>query len=113
MRIKRLLYATACIGFLFSSCSQPVVNEAETPAVSTPDARIIATIYNSGFEHAHDTYNGISSASDGKIYYVLCSQLMDIAGQMYCFDPKSGTTEHLGDLTEICGEKGYEGCCTG
>ena len=30
---------------------------------------------------------------------------MDVAGQMYSFDPKSGTIEHLGDLTEICGEK--------
>ena len=30
---------------------------------------------------------------------------MDVAGQMYSFDPKTGTTEHLGDLTEICGEK--------
>ena len=30
---------------------------------------------------------------------------MDVAGQMYSFDPKTGTIEHLGDLTEICGEK--------
>lgn len=73
--------------------------------VSTPDARITATVYDSGFEHSHDTYNGLSSASDGKIYYVLCSELMDVAGQFYCFDPESGEIEHLGDLTELCGEK--------
>jgi hypothetical protein len=30
---------------------------------------------------------------------------MDIAGQMYSLDPKTGSIEHLGDLTEICGEK--------
>jgi len=75
------------------------------PQDSTPDRKIIATVYNSGFEHSHDTYNGLSSASDGKIYYVLCSELMDVAGQMYCLDPKTGKTEHLADLTEICGEK--------
>jgi len=90
---------------MIASCKQPLPQQAETVLQSTPDAKITATVYNSGFEHAHDTYNGISTASDGKVYYVLCSQLMDVAGQMYSFDPKSGNIEHLGDLTEICGEK--------
>jgi hypothetical protein len=93
------------IMLVLASCNQAVKPETENPVVSTPDARIIATIYDSGFEQAHDTYNGISSASDGKIYYVLCSQLMDVAGQMYSYDPKARIIEHLGDLTEICGEK--------
>jgi hypothetical protein len=108
--LKRISYIVLVSGILFLTgcCPQQQPVQPEKQAVSTPDARIIATVYNSGFEHAHDTYNGISSASDGKIYYVLCSQLMDIAGQMYCFDPKSGKTEHLGDLTEICGEKGMK-----
>ncbi len=105
MKLQFLSIIPVFISLLSVSCSQSPQPIAKTDPVSTPDARIIATVYNSGFEHAHDTYNGISSASDGKIYYVLCSQLMDIAGQMYSFDPKTGTTEHLGDLTEICGEK--------
>jgi hypothetical protein len=105
MKSYKLNIVSALIIFLIASCSPPLKPEVESHIVSTPDARITATVYNSGFEHAHDTYNGISSASDGKIYYVLCSQLMTVAGQMYSFDPKTGTTEHLGDLTEICGEK--------
>lgn len=104
MRILRLLTASVCLVLTVSSCKQ-YPEKVEKQPQSTPDAKIIATVYNSGFEHAHDTYNGISTASDGKIYYVLCSQLMDVAGQMYSFDPKSGTIDHLGDLTEICGEK--------
>lgn len=105
MKFKFFYFIPVFISLLTVSCSQSAQQIAKTDPVSTPDARIIATVYNSGFEHAHDTYNGISSASDGKIYYVLCSQLMDVAGQMYSFDPKSGTIEHFGDLTEICGEK--------
>jgi len=108
MKIMRALFAAACIGLVFTSCQRNTVKEEEAALQSTPDDRIIATVYNSGFEQAHDTYNGISSASDGRIYYVLCSQLMDIAGQMYSFDPKTGAIEHLGDLTEICGEKGMK-----
>jgi hypothetical protein len=105
MKFKIFYFIPVFISLVTVSCSQSPQPVAKTDLVSTPDARIIATVYNSGFEHAHDTYNGISSASDGKIYYVLCSQLMDVAGQMYSFDPKTGTNEHLGDLTEICGEK--------
>ena len=66
---------------------------------------LIATPYNSGFAHAHDTYNGLSAAGDGKIYYILCSELMDVGGQMYCFDPNTAHIAHLGDLSEMCGEK--------
>jgi len=105
MRILRLFITAAIIPIVLISCNQNSGPKAEPVLKSTPDAKIIATVYNSGFEHAHDTYNGISTASDGKVYYVLCSQLIDVAGQMYSFDPKTGTIEHLGDLTEICGEK--------
>jgi len=91
--------------FIAMSCTQPVKQETENKIVSTPDAKITATVYNSGFEHSHDTYNGLSSASDGKIYYVLCSEGIDLAGQMYAFDPKTDSVEHVGDLTEVCSEK--------
>jgi hypothetical protein len=101
----RYLLIILILGLALTNCTQDPGSEAKMTNVSTPDAKLIATVFDSGFEHAHDTYNGISSASDGKLYYVLCSQLMDVAGQMYSFDPKTGTTEHLGDLSEICGEK--------
>lgn len=65
-----------------------------------------AKTYNSGFPEAHDTYNALSTASDGRIYYVLSSDLLEIGGKMYVYDPKTDETELLADLTEICGEKG-------
>ena len=105
MKITQILPAILLLALGMFNCKQSVKPAADLPMVSTPDAQMIATVYNSGFEHSHDTYNGLSSASDGRIYYVLCSQLMDVAGQMYCFDPKTGKTGHLADLTEICGEK--------
>lgn len=67
--------------------------------------RLIAKVYNSQFEYSHDTYNGLSSASDGRIYYVLSSELIDTGGQMYSFDPENEKIEHSGDLTEMSGEK--------
>lgn len=82
--------------------TENILNSSDYPGT------LIATTCNSGFTLAHDTYNGISAASDGKIYYVLCSQSVDTGGQMYSFNPVNGDIRHLGDLTEVCGEKGLK-----
>ena len=67
---------------------------------------LTARHYYSGFPLAHDTYNALSAASDGKIYYVLSSASAEQGGQMFCYDPQSDRIKFLGDITEICGEKG-------
>ena len=79
----------------------------------TVNSSLVARTYNSGFEEAHDTYNGMLAASDGKIYYVLSSQSIDVGGQMFSFDPKTEKITHVGDLTEACGEKGLQAIVQG
>lgn len=64
----------------------------------------IAQKYYSGFPFAHDTYNAISRASDGKIYYILSSEQINEGGKMYVYDPGSDGITFLADLTNICGE---------
>ncbi len=71
-----------------------------------PPATLTATVYDSGFELAHDTYNGMGTGSDGRIYYVLSSESIDVGAQVCVFDPPTRSIRHLGDLTEACGEKG-------
>ncbi|MFN7919480.1 MAG: hypothetical protein U0Q16_05250 [Bryobacteraceae bacterium] len=63
-----------------------------------------AKTFDSGFPEGHDTYNGMAAASDGCIYYVLCSALPDVAARMFRHDPGSGAVTCLGDLTSACGE---------
>jgi hypothetical protein len=82
-----------------------IMNDISLNAQPETKKPLTATRYFSGFALAHDTYNAISAASDGRIYYVLSSQPHDVAGQMYRYDPKLDKTEFLADLTEICGEK--------
>src|SRR5512140_1148987 len=86
--------------FLMAGCALP-------PAATTPAAekRLTARIYDSGFADAHDTYNGMGAASDGRIYYVLSSEKHDVAAVMCSLDPATGQVKRLGDLTEACGEK--------
>ena len=89
----------------------PGVTEAAEAAEASP--KLIADCYDSGFQFSHDTYNGMGTGSDGKIYYVLCTTSHDVAGQMYCFDPATKQIKHLGDLTEACGEKGMKAVAQG
>jgi hypothetical protein len=90
------------------------VEWATAQPVNIPDGnsyqgkKLIAKTYDSGFALAHDTYNGMGTGSDGKIYYVLSSENIDVGAQMYCFDPRKKSIRHLGDLTEACGEKGLK-----
>ena len=71
-------------------------------------ARLTARVFNSGFALSHDTYNGMACATNGKVYYVLCSESIDTGAQMYSYDPATDKIEHLGDLTEASGEKGLK-----
>lgn len=94
----------------------PCPAQGATQGEANPSAeprRLVAQTYNSGFELAHDTYNGMGAASDGKIYYVLSSESIDIGAQMYAFDPVTRRIAHCGDLTEACGEKGSKSIVQG
>lgn len=75
---------------------------SETELAIAPS--ITARKYYSGFDLAHDTYNALTTASDGKIYYVLSSDSIQAGGQFFCFDPITDKTRFIGDLTAICGE---------
>lgn len=91
--------AVVCFAALLAACGCQSENAAKR-------GRLTARVHNSGFEYAHDTYNGISTASDGKIYYVLSSAEIDKPAEMFCFDPSGGAIKRLGDLDEACGQKG-------
>jgi len=74
------------------------------PNYRTTNGQLLAKRYFSGFPLAHDTYNAISKASDGKIYYVLSSESIEEGGKMYVYDPLTDQTSFLADLTSVCGE---------
>ncbi|WP_321474117.1 hypothetical protein [uncultured Paludibaculum sp.] len=99
----RIVFAVAVTASAVS-CSRSVPHPAIAPAEPN-EKRLVARTYNSGFALAHDTYNGLTAGSDGRIYYVLCSERHDVAGQMYVFDPGNQQIRHVGDLTEASGER--------
>jgi hypothetical protein len=91
----------------------PLIVGCKNDKQQTGSQPLVATHYYSGFEGAHDTYNAISTASDGKIYYILSSATYDQGGQIYCYDPKTDKITFLADLTDVCGEKGQNAISQG
>jgi hypothetical protein len=88
--------------------------DAEARQILNPtDSLLVAKPYYSGFTLAHDSYNAISSISDGQIYYVLSSDSIDEGGKMYVYNPITDQIKYLGDLTEICREKGKKAISQG
>ena len=94
-------------GFLIIACAAAIAgvscgNDRVNAAVT--GQRLTASIIPSGFREAHDSYNAVSTASDGRIYYVLSSEKPDLAAQMFVYDPASGKSTRIGDLNEAAGE---------
>ncbi len=95
-----LTLAFSALAVLAGGCSSGGSRQAG------PDQeKMIARQFYSGFADAHDTYNAISPASDGCVYYVLSSTRYDVGGQFYRYDPGSDRTEFIADLSEALGEK--------
>lgn len=91
--------------FLLGCNQKQSSNETGGENQLTTKTSLVAKRYFSGFEDAHDTYNAISKANDGKIYYVLSSTKHDVGGQFYSYDPVTDKTEFIADLSEALGEK--------
>lgn len=79
-------------------------NEQNSSMRADSQDHLTAKYYNSGFELATRTYNSISAASNGKIYYVLSSHEITEGGKMYSYDPSSENIEFIADLTNASGE---------
>jgi len=89
----------------FSGCGRPPAGSAHA---NGPAREIVARAFQSPISFSSHTYNALSAASDGRIYYVLSSNRLDTGGQMYAYDPRTDKIARLGDLTEAVGEKGLK-----
>ena len=67
---------------------------------------LTAQLIDTRYPDAHDTYNGLSAASDGSIYYVFCVESWTQGGRVQRYHPSARQSTLIGDLTEACGEAG-------
>lgn len=70
-----------------------------------PQQHLVAESFDSRFDLAHDSYNCITAADDGYIYYVLASADAIEGGRVYRFDTVAKTVQQLSELNTCCGER--------
>ena len=88
-------------------CGYFFVFASALAAESVSTGVLAARWHNAGFD-GDDSYNGVTAASDGKIYYVISAHKIDHGAQMFSYDPATGKVSRIADLTEACGEKGLK-----
>lgn len=103
--MKSFLPSWATAISVFALAGSPGVSAEISGAESASPTGLTANVIDSGFAQSRDTYNGLTCASNGLIYYVLCSNSIDRGAQMYSYNPGTKEVQHLGDLTEAAGEK--------
>jgi hypothetical protein len=84
-----------------------------TPIVPPAVYAFTARTYDSQFPNAAATYNSLSTASDGNVYYALTSEVFNVGAQMYRYDPVADAITHLADLTDVAGEKNLDAVVQG
>ena len=77
---------------------------ADVPAAVYKDGPVIGRMIDAGFYYGDSNYHAICQASDGNVYYVICSHNKKSGARMFRCNPKSNEVTMIGDLTDVVGE---------
>ena len=97
---------------LFAGCNQdPEQKKSLKPLIHTAGAvykegPIKGKMIDAGFLYGDSAYHGITQASDGYVYYVICSHHIDSSACMFKYNTESGEVTMIANLTEMLGENG-------
>lgn len=76
----------------------------QIPGTVYKDGPVKAKMIDGDFLYGDSNYNGITYASDGSVYYVICSHNKRSGAQLFRYNPRIGEVDNVGDLTTIVGE---------
>ncbi len=82
----------------------PVIADDNVPGAVYKDGPVTGKMIDAGFHYGDSNYHAICHASDGNVYYVICSHNKKSGSQMFRYNPKTGENTMIGDLTDIVGE---------
>ncbi|MEH6682029.1 MAG: hypothetical protein V7724_15895 [Sediminicola sp.] len=78
--------------------------QKDTAVTVYRDGPVKGKMIDAGFLYGDSNYNAIAHASDGNVYYVICSHNKKSSAQFFRYDPRTGSVDNIGDLTDIVGE---------
>jgi hypothetical protein len=96
------------IGLMAVMCAL-ILTAASLSAQDVPGAvykpgPVIGRMIDAGFIYGDSNYNAIIQASDGNVYYVICSHNKKSGAHLFRYDPRTEKTNMVADLTATVGE---------
>lgn len=102
--LASLAMVFSAAGYTTGSGGKKVPVDAVAAGAVYREGPVTGTMIDSGFLYADSNYQGIARASDGNVYYVLCSHHLDSNACMFRYNPKSGEVKMIGNMNELVGE---------
>lgn len=90
------------LSFIASPISFSIAQQI--PGTVYKDGPVRAEMIDGNFLYGDSNYNGITYASDGNVYYVICSHNKKSGAHLFRYNPRIGEVHIVGDLTSIVGE---------
>lgn len=101
--MKKAPVSSACI-ILLAAWIVSVSAGAEIPGAVYREGPVVGRMVDAEFPYGDSNYHAIIQASDGNVYYVICSHNKAAGARMFCYHPNTDEVEMIGDLTDVLGE---------
>ena len=95
---------TAVLIVLFAFGTQVSLADDDIPGAIYKDGPVVGKMIDNGFLYGDSNYHAIINASDGNVYYVICSHNKKSGSELFRYNPRTGAVDMVGDLTDIVGE---------
>jgi hypothetical protein len=76
----------------------------EFPGAVYKPGPVTGKMIDAGFIYGDSNYHAIIQASDGNVYYVICSHNKKSGAHMFRYNPRTDEVKMIGDLTAVVGE---------
>lgn len=76
----------------------------DIPGFVYKDGVVRGKMVDAGFDLGDSNYHAVIQASDGNVYYVICSHNRKSGARMFRYDPRTDNVDMIGDLTDVVGE---------
>ncbi len=89
---------------VFAAGNATISADDRVPGAVYKDGPFMGKMIDAGFLYGDSNYNGIIHASDGNVYYVICSHNKKSGAQLFRYNPRNGDVKMVGDLTDVVGD---------
>ncbi|MCE5249562.1 hypothetical protein LLG96_05000 [bacterium] len=104
MKRSALILSAIMVVLLSVAVTAVMAADDRVPGAVYKEGPVTGKMIDAGFLYGDSNYHGIIQASDGNVYYVICSHNKAAGARMFRYNPKSGEVKMLGDLTDVVGE---------